>query len=110
MAQVNTRTKLPGDEDSAPIQVLAPAEAVYISVGAVSARAALPSNTEIVMLACEMPCWVTFGGASVTSASVTTPGFLFPGGVMMLKVPALATHVAAVQNSEPTTLSISRMV
>ena len=110
MAARNTKTKLPGDEDSTPIQVLAPDLAVYVTVGAVSARTALPTAAEIVMLACENPCWITFGDNAVTSTASTSPAFLFPGGVMLVRVPDGATHLAAIQNAEPTTLSVSKMV
>ena len=110
MAASNTRTKLPGDEDSTPIQVLAPGAAAYLSVGAASSRVALPANAEIVQLGCDGVCWITFGDSSVTAQATTSPAFLFPGGCLALRVPSGATHVAAIQTTASSLLSISRLV
>ena len=110
MPAENTATKLPQDKDSATIQVLEPAAAVYLTTGGASSRVALPSGAEIVLIGASEACWLTFGDSGVVAAASTTPAILMPGGMIVLQVPAGATHIAGIQVSTGGPVSISRLV
>lgn len=97
------------DRDSNPIQALAPAAAVYLTVSGSSSRVALASNSTVVMVGGIEACWLAFGDASITAASKTSPAFLFPGGVLVVAVPTGATHIAGIQADTGGDVSISRL-
>ena len=96
MAVFNTKTKLPQDEDSVPIQVLAPDESSVASftLAGTTNVTALPVLSQIVEVAVTGNCRFVFGTSGV-SAATGTRRILLPG-VYVYKVPSGATHFDAV--------------
>lgn len=111
MAGVSTKTKLPQDEDSAPIQVLAPDESTVasFSLAASTTVTALPALSEIVEVAVTGNCKFVFGTSGVSAATGTRR--ILCTGVYVYKVPTGATHFDAVTvDGSSGRVSVARMV
>lgn len=111
MAGVTTKTKLPQDEDSTPIQVLAPDESsiATFALAATTNVTALPSNSEIVEVAVTGNCKFVFGASGVSAATGTRR--LLCAGVYVYKVPSGATHFDAVTvDGSSGRISVTRMI
>lgn len=77
-------TSMPRDDDAGVMQILSPAVAGTVHLVATEAAddsAALPSNTEVVRIACTGAVYLAFGGSSVDAAVDQTDSFIFTGGV-----------------------------
>lgn len=111
MAGNVTRTKLPQDEDSAPIQVLSPDESAVASFALAGTTnvTALPALSEIVEIAVTGNCKFVFGTAGVSAATGTRR--LLCAGVYVYRVPTGATHFDAVTvDGSSGRISLGRMV
>lgn len=78
-----------------------------LTVGAASTRVALPTGVAAVRLACTGTCWIKFGDSAVTAANTDT---LFPAGAEVMKIPAGATYIAAIQEASGSVLSITGLI
>lgn len=92
------------DSNKLPVQALAPAACVPVTVGAVSSRYALPSETFCVRIAAVNDCYVAFGNGTVNADGTS---HLFLRGSEVFKVPNGATHVAFIQHTTGGAASIS---
>ncbi len=75
---------LPHDTNSRPIQTLSPAVEGTVHLDATEGAddsAALPSETEIVRVACNGAVFIAFGGSGVDAADGQADSFLFTAGV-----------------------------
>lgn len=111
MAGVTTKTKLPQDEDSAIIQVLAPDETnvASFSLSAASQRALLPTGAEIVEVATTGNCKFAFGNSSLDITSGTRR--LLVTGVYTYKIPSGATSFdASIVDGSSGRISVTRMI
>lgn len=100
---------LPQDIKGQTIQAMAPdgSGIAQITVGAASARVALPGDCEVVRVASTVDCWFRFGDGSVVAAGTDS---FFAKGSEIFKIPSGATHIAAIQTSAGGTMSITRML
>lgn len=99
---------LPSDQSGREIQALSPTTNGTISIGAASARVAVPAGCDVVRLAASCNCYIKFGDSAVAAAATD---HVFPTGAEVMKLPAGVTHIAAIQLGAVTgTLSISAMV
>jgi len=101
---------LPIDVNNYPIQILALSTTATLTVAGTSARAALPagaSHEDIVRVASNTDCYIKFGDSTVEATS-SDP--LFTTGVESFKVPAQATHIAAIQVSAGGVMTITEMI
>jgi hypothetical protein len=100
---------LPRDVRGEIIQALAPVTSgnVNATVGAASARVAIPSGCDLIRVASNTDCYINFGNSSNTATSADP---IFPKGAELFKVPAGATHVAFLQVSTGGFASVSAMV
>lgn len=101
--------RLPSDQNGTPIQVLSPAAAstVALTAGAASVNAALPTNCEVIRVACINDCYVNFGTAGVTASGAH---MLFTKGSELFDVPAGATHVAVIQHTTGGAVTVTPML
>ena len=101
--------KLPRDLDNHAIQLLTPDHASIANedVDGSSDVLALPSGAEIVLIAANTDCWILFttSGGSVSNST----GEFFPKGAVVYPVPAGATHLAHIQDSEGGRISITKL-
>ena len=101
---------LPIDANSFPIQALALVGTTgKISITGTSARVALPSGVgheDVLRLASTTDCYIKFGDSTVEA---TTSDALFTAGVELFKVPAAATHVAAIQVSASGVMTVTEL-
>ncbi len=108
MAQDST---LPLDRNSQAVQVLGPGNyAAGFACTATSARTALPTGCvagDILRIASSQDCYIKFGTSTVTA---TTSDILFLAGAEFMKVPALATHVAAIRLGADGVVQVSKMI
>ena len=99
---------MPRDKYGASIQVLAPStNATNVTVGAASARTALPAGSDIVRICSTTACYFLFGSVTVDAA---TSSPLFTAGAEVFRVPDAATHVAFLQVSAGGVASVTAMV
>ena len=92
-------TSMPRDDDAGVIQLLSPAVAGTIHLSATEGAddsAALPTDTEVVRIACTGAVYIAFGGSSVDAAADQNDSFIFTGGVEFFHLrSATYTYVAA---------------
>jgi hypothetical protein len=102
---------LPLDRNATPVQVLGPGNySAGFSCTAVSARTALPTGCvagDILRIASSQDCYIKFGTVTVTA---TTSDILFLAGAEFLKVPAGATHIAAIRVGADGVVQVTKMV
>ncbi len=96
MSAVHTQTQLPQDQDSAPIQVLAPEETTVVGfvLAATTNPTTLPQGAEIVEVACTGNMKFAFGTGGVNATTGTRR--VIPTGSWVYKVPFGATSFDAV--------------
>lgn len=68
---------------------------VSVTGGVGSARVALPTNSRVFRIHADNPCFLNFGGSSVTSAATDMP---FDAGTEIMGVPEPHTYIAAIRN------------
>lgn len=102
-------SNLPRDQVGNPVQALAPdpTGVVIVSVGAVSARQALPTEADIVRISATQDCFFRFGDGSVTA---TGSDSFITRGAETFKVPPGVTHIAFIQLSSSGQASVTRMI
>lgn len=97
---------LPKDQNGFPIQALAPAPTRNINgtIGAASARVALPASSDVVRLCATADCYIRFGDSAVNAANSDA---IFVKGAEILKIPTGATHLAFLQVSTGGSISVT---
>lgn len=99
------------DQNGYSVETLSYAVTASLAFAAASDRVALPSGVigddEILRLACNQHCYVTFGDSSVTASSSDV---YFPAGVETVKVPTGATHIAAIRETDDGIMSITELI
>jgi hypothetical protein len=98
---------LPKDQRGESIQALAPSTNVAGTIGAASARVALPASCDVVRVACAADCYVAFGNSAVTASSADA---LFLKGVEVFRIPTAASHLAFIQVSAAGAITVTAMV
>lgn len=99
---------LPRDNDSYPIQCLAPSTITNGPISSSSAVLVLPSGASIVEVGVSSDCWLLWGtsGSTVT----TSTGMFMPKGSAIYRVPDGVTHIAAIQDTVSGRLSITKLI
>lgn len=103
-------SRLPRDTMGVPIQALSPdpTGVAVASIGAVSARVAIPSGSDVIRIAANKSCYFRLGDSSVTADGNDS---LFPGGAEVFRVPADATHIAFIQDGVVTGVAtVTRLI
>lgn len=93
-----------------PIQAIAPDPdgVVSVSIGGTSQRVALLSDTDIVRVASNQPCFFRFGDSGVNAAGTDS---LFQAGTEIFRVPEGTTHLAVIQSGTVTGIvTVTRML
>lgn len=78
------------------VQILGPdtAGAVQGTIGATSARVAIPSGAKIIRVAASQTCFLNFGDSTVEASS---GDMYFPSGVEYFSVESGITHIAFIE-------------
>ena len=100
---------MPRSLDGAHLQAIVPdtvatTGTVVGTVGAASARVALPTGAEVVRVACVNDCYVNFGNSGVTAAGTN---MLMLKGAEVFKIPTAATHIAFIQHTTGGAITIT---
>lgn len=98
---------IPTDLRGHPIQTLAPEVTAVLGFSATTTRVALPTGTEVVRVAPTQDCYIEFGDGTVTASGAS---IFMPKGSEIFRVPADATHLAAIQSTAGGQVTLTRMI
>lgn len=99
---------LPRDNDSYPVQCLAPSTVTNGPVTGSSAVLIMPTGASIVEVGVSTDCWVVWGTSG--STSTTSTGMFMPKGSGVFRVPDGVTHIAAIQDTASGRISITKLI
>jgi hypothetical protein len=97
------------DTNNATVQALYPLTSVALALSGSSSRVALPTDSRVVRIATDVPCYIQFGTSTVTASASS---MFFPPGVEVFTCEDdTITHVAGVlSGASPGIFSATKMV